>query len=55
MEQLQERIDRGEIIILDGATGTELDRRGVPMHGVAWSAWAPGPGGTRHTNTAPCG
>ena len=40
MEQLQERIDRGEVVILDGATGTELERRGVPMHGVSWSAAA---------------
>ena len=40
MKALQERIDRGEVVFLDGATGTELDRRGVPMHGVAWSAAA---------------
>lgn len=40
MDALRERLDRGEVIILDGATGTELERRGVPMHGVAWSAAA---------------
>ena len=40
MEQLRQRISRGDVIILDGATGTELERRGVPMHGVAWSAAA---------------
>ena len=40
MDRLQERLDRGEVIILDGATGTELERRGVPMHGVSWSAAA---------------
>ncbi len=40
MDVLQERIARGEVIILDGATGTELERRGVPMHGEAWSAAA---------------
>ncbi len=39
-QNLQARLDRGEIIILDGATGTELQRRGVPMHGFAWSAAA---------------
>ncbi len=39
-QDLQARLDRGEIIILDGATGTELQRRGVPMHGFAWSAAA---------------
>jgi S-methylmethionine-dependent homocysteine/selenocysteine methylase len=37
---LQARLDRREVIILDGATGTELQRRGVPMHGFAWSAAA---------------
>ena len=37
---LVERIDRGDVIILDGATGTELQRRGVPMDSVAWSARA---------------
>jgi S-methylmethionine-dependent homocysteine/selenocysteine methylase len=40
MSSLQERLDQGQVIILDGATGTELERRGVPMHGVAWSAAA---------------
>jgi homocysteine S-methyltransferase len=37
---MQSRVDRGEVVILDGATGTELQRRGVPMHGVCWSATA---------------
>src|SRR5262245_53219036 len=37
---LQARLEAGKIIILDGATGTELQRRGVPMHGFAWSAAA---------------
>jgi len=37
---VQTRLDEGKIIILDGATGTELQRRGVPMHGFAWSAAA---------------
>lgn len=40
MDLLHERIERDEIIILDGATGTELESRGVPMDGVAWSAAA---------------
>ncbi|MDP6716470.1 MAG: homocysteine S-methyltransferase family protein, partial [SAR202 cluster bacterium] len=39
-ESLQQRIDQGEIILLDGATGTELDRRGVPMSSGAWSGAA---------------
>ena len=34
------RIERGDVIILDGAMGTELQRRGVPMDRVAWSAAA---------------
>ena len=33
---LRARLDRGEIIILDGATGTELQRRGAPMDPAAW-------------------
>ena len=40
METLQERIDRGDVIILDGAMGTEVQRRGAPMHQVSWSAAA---------------
>lgn len=40
MTSLQDRLDRGEIVLLDGATGTELERRGVPMDKVAWSAAA---------------
>jgi len=40
MEALQRRIDAGEVILLDGATGTELERRGVPMHGGVWSGAA---------------
>ena len=40
METLDERLARGEVIILDGATGTELERRGVPMDTAAWSAAA---------------
>ena len=35
-----ERIDSGEILILDGAIGTELQRRGAPMDSVAWCAVA---------------
>ena len=39
-QDLQARLGRGEVVILDGATGTELQSRGVPMHGFAWSAAA---------------
>lgn len=37
---LMDRIGTNEILLLDGAMGTELERRGVPMHGKAWSAAA---------------
>ena len=40
MKILEERLAHGQVIILDGAAGTELDRRGVPMHEHAWSAAA---------------
>jgi S-methylmethionine-dependent homocysteine/selenocysteine methylase len=40
MRTLGERLARGDVMILDGGTGTELQRRGVPMDGVAWSAAA---------------
>ncbi len=37
---MQQRLDRGEVVVLDGAMGTELERRGVPMDEAAWSAAA---------------
>jgi S-methylmethionine-dependent homocysteine/selenocysteine methylase len=37
---LGERLAGGQVIILDGATGTELERRGVPMDDVSWSGIA---------------
>jgi methionine synthase I (cobalamin-dependent) len=40
MATLKERLAEGEIIILDGAIGTELQRMGVPMHEKAWCAAA---------------
>jgi methionine synthase I (cobalamin-dependent) len=39
-ETIKARIDRGGRIILDGATGTELERRGVPMNQEAWCGLA---------------
>jgi S-methylmethionine-dependent homocysteine/selenocysteine methylase len=39
-QDLQDRIDRGEVIILDGGVGTQLQAMGVPMHHVAWAAAA---------------
>lgn len=40
MNALQQRLDEGETILLDGATGTELEKRGVPMDDAAWCATA---------------
>lgn len=40
MSALQQWLERGEVVILDGATGTELERRGVPMDTVVWDAAA---------------
>ncbi|NBY45249.1 MAG: hypothetical protein EBQ64_04665 [Acidimicrobiia bacterium] len=33
---IKRRLDAGEIIVLDGATGTELQRRGAQMDPSAW-------------------
>jgi len=33
---IKQRLSDGDIIILDGATGTELERRGAPMDPSAW-------------------
>ena len=35
-EYLRGRIARGEVVVIDGATGTELEARGVPMDDAAW-------------------
>jgi S-methylmethionine-dependent homocysteine/selenocysteine methylase len=37
---LKSRLNRGELILLDGAMGTELERRGVPTPLPLWSASA---------------
>lgn len=34
--KLKKRLDDGEVVILDGATGTELQRRGIDMDPAAW-------------------
>lgn len=36
MVRLDERLARGDVIVIDGGTGTELEARGVPMNKVAW-------------------
>ncbi len=40
IDTLSEQLAAGRIVLLDGATGTELEGRGVPMDGAAWSAAA---------------
>jgi S-methylmethionine-dependent homocysteine/selenocysteine methylase len=37
---LQAKLDAGGLIIIDGAMGTELEARGVPMNNKAWSGAA---------------
>ena len=46
-DKLKARIDNGEVIILDGAIGTELQAMGVPMHPASWC----GPGNYTHPAT----
>ena len=40
MTSLAERLAQGDIILIDGGTGTELEKRNVPMDSHAWSAAA---------------
>lgn len=40
MTEIDRKLASGEPVILDGATGTELQRRGVPMDDAAWCALA---------------
>jgi len=35
-EAIQRQLDAGEVVIIDGGTGTELERRGVAMNPEAW-------------------
>ncbi|MYD93710.1 MAG: homocysteine S-methyltransferase family protein, partial [Chloroflexi bacterium] len=46
-EDLKSRIDQGEVIVLDGAIGTELQAMGVPMDPASWC----GPGNYTHPAT----
>ena len=36
-KSVKERLDRGEVVLLDGAISTEIQKRGVPMDELAWS------------------
>lgn len=37
-EIIQQKLNNGQTIILDGGTGTDIQRRGVPMSGETWCA-----------------
>ena len=37
---LDDKLQAGELVVIDGAMGTELQARGVPMHKSAWSGEA---------------
>ena len=36
-DKLMSRIEGGEQIVIDGGTGTEIERRGVPQLNDAWN------------------
>lgn len=38
--QLKQRLDRSEVLLLDGAVGTQLQVMGVPMDNTSWAAMA---------------
>ena len=40
MKTISERLEDDRAILMDGATGTELESRGVSMHNIAWSGIA---------------
>jgi S-methylmethionine-dependent homocysteine/selenocysteine methylase len=40
LDPIQARLTRGDIVLLDGAMGTELERLGVPTALPLWSAQA---------------
>ena len=40
MTSLNDKVAAGDIIVIDGGMGTELERRGVPMHEQTWAGAA---------------
>lgn len=36
----QEKLENNQVVVIDGGTGSELQRRGVPMNETAWSGLA---------------
>ena len=39
-QRIKSKIEAGKLVVLDGGTGTDLQRRGVPMCGEVWCALA---------------
>ena len=39
-QELEQRLANGEVLVLDGAIGTEITSMGAPAHPIAWSAEA---------------
>lgn len=37
---IQKKLDAGDVVFLDGGTGTEMQRKGAPMSGEVWCALA---------------
>jgi S-methylmethionine-dependent homocysteine/selenocysteine methylase len=37
-DSIKKKLERGETVILDGGTGTDIQRRGAPMSGDTWCA-----------------
>ncbi|NIR28251.1 MAG: homocysteine S-methyltransferase family protein [Gammaproteobacteria bacterium] len=40
LDAIERNLEAGKVIVIDGATGTELERRGAAMHDKAWCAMA---------------
>lgn len=40
ISRIHQDISQGQVVVIDGGTGTELERRGAPMHSDAWCAMA---------------
>ncbi len=38
MQDIRQRLDQGDLIIIDGGTGTEMEKRGARMEEKGWSA-----------------
>jgi homocysteine S-methyltransferase len=37
-KKIADKLERGQTVIIDGGTGTDIQRRGAPMHGETWCA-----------------